>query len=83
MQSEPRKFPAPLSPTSSPMDVARCAELNLDERRGLLQQWQADEVALERARGEGMEWSGESQITEVAEALETVDRIAAEERMGS
>lgn len=83
MQPEPRKLPAPLTPTSSPMDVARCDELNLDERRSLLVQWQADEVALERARGEGMDGNGESHITEVAEALETLDRLAEEERLGS
>lgn len=72
--SDPLKLPSPLTPSASPMEVARCSSLSLAERRKVLCQWHEDAVALERAAAEGMTGEGRSRLAEVTAALEALER---------
>jgi len=74
--ADPPKLPAPLTATSTPMDVARCASLAESVRRRILAQWHEDAVAVERAAGEGMGGEGRSRLAEVTEALQVLDGTA-------
>ena len=73
--TDPPKIPAPLTATSTPMDVARCKELAAEIRRRILDQWHEDAVAVERAASEGMAGEGRSRLAEVTEALQALDQL--------
>ncbi|MEZ6015501.1 MAG: hypothetical protein R3F49_10330 [Planctomycetota bacterium] len=74
-----QNLPAPLSPESTPMQVAQCIELTTDQRRTILTEWYADALDLERAADEGMVGEGRSQSAEVRAALEVLDAAWEEE----
>jgi hypothetical protein len=73
--ADPIKLPAPLTSSSTPMEVATCRELAAIVRREILDQWHEDAVAVERAAAEGMGGDGRSRLAEVTDALQALDRL--------